>query len=144
MNPLMIGPVLEIGKALIDRFAPEDKAKRQAIDAEFFRMAAEGELKQVIAQLEINAREAAHPSVWVAGWRPFIGWVCGIALSWAFIIAPTVQWAAALAGRETPLPELDTATIFQLVLAMLGLSGWRSLDKIKGVGTKEVRKATLP
>ena len=128
---------------ILDKIIPDrDARERAAHELVMQQLAAQGQ--QLQQQADINKIEAASPSVFVAGWRPFIGWVCGIALSWAFIIAPTVQWAAALAGRETPLPELDTATIFQLVLAMLGLSGWRSLDKIKGVGTKEVRKATLP
>jgi sensor domain CHASE-containing protein len=73
MNPLILGPLFEMGKTLLDRFVPDPEKKREA-EAEFLRMAAEGELKQVIAQLEINAREATHASVFVAGWRPAFGW----------------------------------------------------------------------
>ena len=69
MNPLILGPILEVGKTLLDRFIPDPEKKREA-EMELVRMAAEGELKQTIAQLEINAREASHASVFVAGWRP--------------------------------------------------------------------------
>jgi len=72
VNPLLLGPIFEIGKTLLDRFVP-DPAKKAEAEMELVRMAADGELKQIIAQLEINAREAAHPSVFVAGWRPFFG-----------------------------------------------------------------------
>lgn len=78
MNPLVLGTLFDFGKTLIDRFLPDPEKRREA-EAEFLRLAAEGGLRQVMAQLEINAREAAHPSVWVAGWRPFFGWVGGTA-----------------------------------------------------------------
>ena len=62
MNPLLLAPLLDVGKTLIDRFLPDQEAKRKA-EAEFLAMAMQGELKQVMAQLEINAKEAAHPSM---------------------------------------------------------------------------------
>jgi hypothetical protein len=68
--------VLEIGKTLRERFIRDPEKKREA-EMEMFRMAADGELKQVIAQLEINAREAQHPSLFVAGGRPFFLWIGG-------------------------------------------------------------------
>lgn len=138
-----IPAMVESVATIINKVVPDADAGRKAAHEIVIEQLRQVD-SQLSAQAEINKIEAASASVFVAGWRPFIGWVCGIALAWAFIISPTVQWAAALAGHVTPLPELDTATIFQLVLAMLGLSGWRSLDKIKGVDTKEVRKATLP
>ena len=101
MNPLIVTPVLEIGRTLIDRFFPNKEEARKA-EAEFLTMAAEGELKQVIAQLEINAREAAHPSVWVAGWRPFFGWAGGVAFLYATIAQPLLAWMAAIKGWPVP------------------------------------------
>lgn len=102
MNPLFLGPILEIGKTLLDRFGPEDKAERMRVEAEFLKMAAEGELKQVIAQLEINAREAAHPSIWVSGWRPFYGWSSGVAFIYATIGQPLLTWVATVKGYPAP------------------------------------------
>ena len=132
MNPLLIGPVLEIGKTLLDRFGPEDKSKRQAMEAEFVRMAAEGELKQIIAQLEINAREAAHPSVWVSGWRPFFGWAGGAGFIYATILQPLLAWGAAIQGWPLP-PTLNLDLLWVVITGMLGIGGMRSFEKVKQV-----------
>lgn len=132
MNPLLIGPVLEIGKSLLDRFGPEDKAARARAEGEFMRMAAEGELKQVIAQLEINAKEAAHPSVWVAGWRPFFGWAGGAGFVYATIAQPLLAWASAIHGWPAP-PALNLDLLWVVVTGMLGIGGLRTFEKSKGV-----------
>jgi hypothetical protein len=132
MNPLLIGPILEVGKALLDRFGPEDKAERLKAEAEFVRMAAEGELKQVIAQLEINAREAAHPSVFVAGWRPFFGWAGGAGFVYATIAQPMLAWAASVNGWPTP-PSLNLDLLWVVITGMLGIGGLRTFEKSKGV-----------
>tara|TARA_R110000868_G_scaffold25649_5_gene99876 strand:+ start:189 stop:593 length:405 start_codon:yes stop_codon:yes gene_type:complete len=132
MNPLLIGPILDIGKSLLDRFGPEDKAERAKADAEFMRMAAEGELKQIIAQLEINAKEAAHPSVWVSGWRPFFGWAGGAGFIYATILQPMLAWWASIKGWPVP-PILNLDLLWVVVTGMLGIGGLRSVEKIKGV-----------
>jgi hypothetical protein len=132
MNPLLIGPVLEIGKSLLDRFGPEDKSKRMVMEAEFLKMAAEGELKQVIAQLEINAREAAHPSVWVAGWRPGFGWAGVAGFTYATILQPALAWASAIQGWPAP-PALNLDLLWVVITGMLGIGGLRTFEKSKGV-----------
>jgi hypothetical protein len=132
MNPLLIGPILDIGKSLLDRFGPEDKGERAKADAEFMRMAAEGELKQAIAQLEINAKEAAHPSVWVSGWRPFFGWAGGAGFIYATILQPMLAWWASIKGWPVP-PILNLDLLWIVVTGMLGIGGLRSVEKIKGV-----------
>lgn len=132
MNPLLVGPILDIGKSLLDRFGPEDKAERAKADAEFMRMAAEGELKQVVAQLEINAKEAAHPSVWVSGWRPFFGWAGGAGFIYATILQPLLAWWASIKGWPVP-PILNLDLLWVVVTGMLGIGGMRSVEKIKGV-----------
>lgn len=131
MNPLILGPLFEMGKTLLDRFIPNPEAKRQA-EAEFVRMAAEGELKQVIAQLEINAREAQHPSVWVAGWRPFFGWAGGAGFLYATICQPLLAWGAAVKGWPEP-PSLNLDLLWVVVTGMLGIGGLRTFEKTKGV-----------
>jgi hypothetical protein len=132
MNPLLIGPILEIGKTLLDRFGPADSSQRAKAEADFLRMAAEGELKQIIAQLEINAREASHPSVFVAGWRPFFGWMGGIGFLYAVVIQPLLTWWGASNGLP-PAPELDTELLMVVVTGMLGIGGLRTYEKHKGV-----------
>ena len=131
MNPLLIGPVLELGKSLLDRFGPEDKAKKRLMEAEFLRMAAEGELKQVIAQLEINAKEAAHPSVWVAGWRPLFGWVGGVGFLYVVLLKPLLSWLASIQGWPTP-PDVDSDVLMIVVTGLLGIGGLRTFEKTKG------------
>lgn len=132
MNPLMIGPILEVGKALLDRFGPEDKQKRAIMEAEFLKMAAEGELKQVIAQLEINAKEAAHPSVFVSGWRPFFGWSGGFGFVYATILQPLLAWGASIYGHPPP-PSLNLDLLWVVITGMLGIGGLRTFEKNKGV-----------
>ena len=85
------------------------------------------------AQSEVNKVEAGNPSLFVSGWRPFIGWVCGLGIFLAFIAFPLFQWMLILVGSAAKLPALDTATIMQLVLGMLGLGGIRAWEKKSGV-----------
>lgn len=131
MNPLILGPVLELGKTLLDRFVP-DPAQKQAAEMELIRLAADGELKQVIAQLEINAREATHPSIFVAGWRPFFGWAGGVGFVYATIVQPLLAWASATKGWPAP-PALNLDLLWVVVTGMLGIGGLRSIEKVKGV-----------
>lgn len=130
MNPLILGPLFEVGKTLIDRFLPDPEKKREA-EMELVRMAADGELKQVIAQLEINAREAQHPSIWVAGWRPYFGWVGGTAFAYVGILKPILGWIAAVKGWPEP-PNIDTDFLWVVVSGLLGIGGLRSIEKVKG------------
>lgn len=131
MNPLLVTPVLEIGRTLINRFFPDKEEARKA-EAEFLTMAAEGELKQVIAQLEINAREAAHPSLWVAGWRPFFGWAGGVGFVYATILQPLLAWWAAMKGLPTP-PALNLDLLWVVITGMLGIGGLRTFEKARNV-----------
>jgi hypothetical protein len=92
-----------------------------------------GELAQITAQLKVNEVEAANPSVFVSGWRPFVGWVCTAALAIQFIISPTASWIAALLGHAVAFPSLDMGTLLTLLGGMLGLGGLRTVEKINGV-----------
>lgn len=131
MNPLVLGTLFDFGKTLIDRFLPDPEKRREA-EAEFLRLAAEGELRQVMAQLEINAREAAHPSVWVAGWRPFFGWVGGAAFAYVGVVKPLLTWYASVKGWPVP-PDIDTDFLWIVVSGLLGIGGLRTFEKTKGV-----------
>lgn len=130
MNPLILAPILDIGKTLIDRFLPDPEKKREA-EMELLRMAADGELKQVLSQLEINAREATHPSVWVAGWRPGFGWAGVMGFVYATILQPLLAWGAAVKGWPEP-PTLNLDLLWVVVTGLLGIGGLRSLEKVKG------------
>jgi len=134
MNPLILGSVLEIGKNLLDRWIPDPEKKREA-EMEMIRMAADGELKQVIAQLEINAREASHPSVFVAGWRPFFGWAGGAGFIYATMLQPLLSWVASIKGWPAP-PTLNIDLLWVVITGMLGIGGLRSFEKVKNVAAK--------
>lgn len=131
MNQLILAPILDLGRSLIERFFPDPEARRQA-EADFLRQAMDGELKQIIAQLEINAREAAHPSVWVAGWRPFFGWVGGVAFFYATLGKPLLAWVSLKQGWPAP-PEVDSELLWVVITGMLGIGGMRTYEKRQGV-----------
>ena len=131
MNPLLLGPLLDFGKDLIGRFFPNEDERRKA-EAEFLRLAMDGELKQVIAQLQINAAEAAHPSIWVAGWRPAFGWVGSLGFLYAVLLQPMLAWGATVKGWPTP-PTLDTDLLLTVAGGMLGIGGLRTYERAKGV-----------
>lgn len=86
------------------------------------------------SQLIVNAKEAEHKSIFVAGWRPFIGWMGGIALGYNFILQPLLYVILASNNIIIEMPTLDISTLMTLVTGMLGFGAMRSWDKIKGVG----------
>lgn len=134
MNPLILGPLLDMGRTLIDRWVP-DSVKRREAEMELVRMAADGELKQVIAQLEINAREAQHPSVFVAGWRPGFGWAGCAGFVYATIAQPLLAWLSSAKGWPAP-PTLNLDLLWVVVTGMLGIGGLRTVEKARGIATK--------
>ena len=86
------------------------------------------------AQLEVNKVEAGHNNIFVAGWRPFIGWVCGLAFGWHFIGQPVALFVVALTGTQIPpLPEFDMGTLLTVLGGMLGIGGLRTYEKQKGL-----------
>ena len=87
----------------------------------------------VQGQLAINTAEASNPSVFVAGWRPFIGWVCGTACAWNWIGLPLAKGALALLGHDLALSPADLSEMMPVLLGMLGLGGLRTFEKVKGV-----------
>jgi len=134
MNPLLLSPLLELGGNLINRLFP-DPEKKAAAEFELLKLTQDGDLKQILAQLEINAKEAANPSIFVAGWRPFVGWICGAGLLYATIIHNLLEWLSAAYGYPMP-PAVDTGTLLYVLGALLGIGGFRTVEKIKGVASK--------
>lgn len=130
VSPLVLGPVFEIGKSLLDRLFP-DAEERAKAEREFMLAMSERDMRAALAQLEVNAREAAHPSPWVSGWRPFIGWCCGLGFLWATIGHPVASWIGASRGWSAP-PAIDTETLMLTMFGMLGLGTLRTAEKIKG------------
>ena len=129
MIQALIGPVT----GLLDKFV-EDKDQKNALAHEIATLAEKQAHEAAIAQVEVNKAEAQHRSIFVAGWRPFVGWVCGLAIAYHFVLAPIILFATAIAGIEIPeLPSFDMETLTTVLLGMLGLGGLRSFEKYKGV-----------
>ena len=129
MLQALIGPVT----GLLDKFI-EDKDQKAKLAHDLATMAERHAQELAKGQLEINKQEAAHRSLFVAGWRPFVGWTCGVALAYHFVIAPLVLFTAAVAGAEIPtLPTFDMESLLTVLMGMLGLGGLRTFEKFKGV-----------
>ena len=90
----------------------------------------------VQGQLDINKVEAANPSVFVSGWRPFIGWVCGLACAWNWMGLPVAKMIIAIYGHQVDLAPANLTEMMPVLLGMLGLGGLRTLEKINGVAAK--------
>lgn len=128
LQPL-VGPIVN---KLVD-LIPDPNARAKAKE-EFEKELLTAVESAGAQQNKINAIEAGHTSVFVAGWRPFIGWICGVGLAWAYIVQPLVLWYISVAhpGIDT-IPQISTDGLYQLVLAMLGMGGLRTFEKMKGV-----------
>ena len=117
----LIGPV----SAILDKVIP-DKDLREKLSHEIATMAD----KQMSAQIEVNKVEAAHKSLFVAGWRPAIGWICGFALLYSTIISPIL-------GIWFTVPVVDTSLLTTVLMGMLGLGAMRTFEKTKGVSREK-------
>ncbi len=129
MLQALIGPVTGI----LDKFI-EDKDAKNTMAHEIATMAEKAAHEAAMAQVEVNKMEAQHRSLFVAGWRPFIGWTCGIALAYHFVFNPLIMFGVSWAGVEIPdLPEFDMGSLMTVLMGMLGLGGLRTFEKVKKV-----------
>jgi hypothetical protein len=125
----LIGPVTSI----IDKIVP-DKSQAAKLAHEIATMSEKMANEQMLAQLEVNKAEAASGSLFKGGWRPAIGWICGLALFWSFILQPFLVFFLLVFGVDLPpLPEIGTADLMPILLGMLGLGGLRSYEKVQKV-----------
>ena len=125
--------ILDIGGKLIDKLFP-DPAAKAAASLELFRLQQSGELavmanETMLAKLQtdINVEDAKNPNLFVSGWRPFIGWICGTGLGYQFLVYPI------LVAYSPKIVQLDMGTLITLLAGMLGLGALRTQEKIKGV-----------
>lgn len=120
-----ITAVAGLAGTVIDKIWP-DKTEQEKAQLAAAVMVVQG-------QLDINRAEASSPSVFVAGWRPMIGWVCGSACAWNWIGLPTAKVALALAGHPIAISPADISEMMPILMGMLGLGGLRTVEKIRGV-----------
>ncbi len=117
----LVGPVT----GLLDKFI-EDKDQKNRLSHEIATLAEKQSHEALKGQLEINKMEAAHKSLFVAGWRPAIGWICALGLLYNTIIANIISiWV--------DVPEVDTTLLVPVMMGMLGLGGLRTYEKQKGL-----------
>lgn len=128
--------VLDIGGKLIDRLWP-DPVQAANARLELFKLQTSGELQLIAGQLEVNKEEAKNASIFVSGWRPFVGWIGGMGLAYVALVEPVSRFVATVIYNYTgTFPVIDTTITFQILLGMLGLGGMRTFEKYSGVASK--------
>ena len=129
----LLGGIGQLAKDIRQAITGDLPAEKQA---EIQQKVMEIELQAAQAQTKINEIEAASEHWFVAGWRPFCGWVGGLALAYAAILEPFMTWIARLNGSSVQFPTLDTTITMQVLLGMLGLGAFRSYDKAQSPAPK--------
>lgn len=125
----LVGPVSNI----LDKVV-EDKDQKAVLAHEIATMAERHAQELAKGQIEINKAEAQSRNIFIAGWRPFVGWSCGLALFWHFLGLPITLFVTGwFELQHPPLPEFDMDSLMTVLLGMLGLGGMRTFEKFKGV-----------
>tara|TARA_R110000796_G_scaffold57450_2_gene132529 strand:+ start:1930 stop:2349 length:420 start_codon:yes stop_codon:yes gene_type:complete len=125
----LIGPATELAGKFI-----QDKDKAAQLAHDLTTMADKHSQEAMLAQVEVNKAEAESGSVFKGGWRPFIGWVCGAAFAYHFVLQPFIVFGVTVAGVQVPeLPTFDMGSLMTVMMGMLGLGGLRSYEKKQGL-----------
>ena len=125
----LVGPV----SGLLDKVV-EDKDQRARLAHDIATMSEKHAQDLALAQIKVNAAEAASGSLFKGGWRPFVGWVCGVAFCYHFILQPLIIFIVALTGAVIPdLPSFDMGTLLTVLGGLLGIGGLRTYEKQKGL-----------
>ena len=133
MIQALLPSILPAVTNVIGRFLPEDKEAKAKAEREIEQQLTTHLAKIDLAQLDINKTEAAHRSIFVAGWRPFIGWTCGVALAWTYVMTPILNFILAQTGHLMELPAMDMSQMMPVLMGRLGLGGLRTFEKFKKV-----------
>ena len=140
MIAALIPKLLPIIGDVIGRFLPEDKeaaAKaRREIEAELTKHLTEIDL----AQAQTNLEQAKHPSIFIAGARPAIMWICAFGLGWQFVFQPVAVWIFSVMDSDLVLPMIETEGLMPLTLSLLGLGSMRSFEKFKGIQRNNMKR----
>ena len=125
----LIGPATQ----LLDKFI-EDKDQKAKLAHELATMADKLAHEQQLAQMAINKVEASSGSLFKGGWRPFVGWICGIAFLYHFVCQPVIIFIVAMSGVDIPdLPKFEMNTLLTVLGGLLGIGGLRTYEKQKGL-----------
>jgi|TARA_R110002096_G_scaffold425853_1_gene634898 hypothetical protein len=115
----MIGNIIDKVAGHVDKFTLDKEEKAQLIQ----------EINK--AQIEVNKIEAGQTNIFVSGWRPFVGWTCGIALCYHFVLQPFLMFVFLAIGKPMELPVFQMETLTTVLMGMLGLGGLRTYEKVK-------------
>ncbi len=137
LGPLLGKVIDTIGSKMgVDLSSDENKAKKMELELELQKLVAQQDLAVQaanLAQIQVNAEEAKNSNMFVSGWRPFIGWICGTALGYHFILQPLIAFTVASSGGHIELPMFDMQSLLTVLMGMLGLGAMRSYEKVYGV-----------
>ena len=131
----IVESVVGVAGKVLDKFVEDKDLKRKL----------ESELKSQIisldlAQAQTNLEQAKHSSVFIAGARPAIMWICAFGLGWQFVFQPVAAWILAVSGSELMLPLFETEGLMPLTLSLLGLGSMRSFEKFKGIQRNSMKQ----
>lgn len=130
---VIAGPVATLLTDVVDRLFP-DKDAQAAQRAELLLKAQQIDAELAKGQQATNQQEAASTNLFVSGWRPWIGWVCGVAFAYHFILQPLLLFGFSVAGRQVELPQFDMSTLTTVLMGMLGLGVMRTTEKLGDKG----------
>lgn len=130
MSLAVIDTVLGGIFGIINRIVP-DKNQAAKIQAEIEMYKLTSDFQNAMAQIQVNQAEGNHESVFVSGWRPFIGWVCGFSFAYHVIAVPLIVFVSTIIGKPVPLPAFDVMLLMNVLFGMLGLGGFRTYEKVQ-------------
>jgi phenylpyruvate tautomerase PptA (4-oxalocrotonate tautomerase family) len=129
----LLGKLVDPVSDILDKVV-EDKDQKARLAHEIATMAERHAQELARGQIDINKEEAKSRNIFIAGWRPFVGWTCGLALFWHFLGLPVTLFITGWFNlQHPPLPEFDMQSLMTVLLGMLGLGGMRTFEKFKGV-----------
>lgn len=136
---MSLAALIPLVGSVIDKIFPDAKSAAEA-KLRLFELQQAGELKALdadlqmaLGQIEVNKAEAQSASLFVSGWRPAVGWVCVAGLGWTFLLHPALTWYLAMSGTPMALPNPAQEHLFELLMGLLGLGGFRTFEKVRGV-----------
>jgi len=129
----ILGKLVDPVSNILDKVV-EDKDQKARLAHEIATMAERHAQELAKGQIDINKEEAKSRNIFIAGWRPFVGWTCGLALFWHFLGLPVTLFVTGWFNlQHPPLPEFDMQSLMTVLLGMLGLGGMRTFEKFKGI-----------
>lgn len=138
----IIGDIIGAVKDVVSEVVV-DKDKKNELNVRLQELADKANERfhdELMGQIDVNKVEAANPSVFVAGWRPAVGWICAAGIGWEFLLSPFIEVGSRWFGWTGTMPHPDVSTLMTLILGMLGIGAQRSFEKYNGVATTNVGK----